>query len=109
MLRQGCTWNIKNGKKTKFWLDSLVLQVPLKEKVGGVIPEALEEAVVADLVHEDGNWRTELFSDLLPPEINNKILSTAVDKLSREDDTIFWSASTDGCFSCKSAYGLLMG
>ncbi|CAL1371641.1 unnamed protein product [Linum trigynum] len=107
LLKQGCAWNIKNGKKTKFWCDPWILQVPLKEVMTGDLSGEAEEAVVADFVRDDGSWRTELFSNLLQPDICAKITSTAVDKISQEEDTLFWSPSADGRFSTKSAYELL--
>ncbi|CAL1358629.1 unnamed protein product [Linum trigynum] len=107
LLRKGCAWNIKNGRHTKFWLDVWVLQVPLKDVAMDTIPEDLENARVADFVTEDGLWRTELFADLLPFEVLGKILSIVVDKLSVEEDTMFWSAAAYGRFSVKTAYSLL--
>ncbi|CAL1407011.1 unnamed protein product [Linum trigynum] len=107
ILNKGCAWNIKNGKGTKFWLDPWVLQVPLKEMVTGDIPPDLEEAAVANFTGVDGSWRTELFSNLLPSEIHQKILSIAVGKLSQEEDRLFWSGTADGRFSTKSAFALL--
>ncbi|CAL1390513.1 unnamed protein product [Linum trigynum] len=107
LLRKGCAWNIKKGKHTKFWLDVWILQVPLIDVAVSTIPSDIEGAVVADFVTQEGTWRTELFSDLLPQDVLQKILSTAVDNLSTEGDTMFWSASSDGKFSAKSAYSLL--
>ncbi|CAL1384516.1 unnamed protein product [Linum trigynum] len=107
LFKKGCAWNIKNGRRTKFWLDPWILQVPLKEEANGVIPGDMETATVADFVSDEGTWRTELFTDLLPPEISNKVLSTAVDTLSQVEDSLFWHESTDGRFTTKSAYTLL--
>ncbi|CAL1362249.1 unnamed protein product [Linum trigynum] len=67
----------------------------------------MEDAVVADFVTQEGAWRTDLYSDLLPQEVQMKILSTALDTISTENDTIFWNAASDGRFSAKTAYNLL--
>ncbi|CAL1361413.1 unnamed protein product [Linum trigynum] len=107
LLKQGCAWNISNGKRTKFWNDLWVLQVPLKELATSALPEAAEEARVADFVREDGSWRMEMFSGLLPPDVCIKITSVAVDNLSQNEDSLFWAPSADGRFSTKSAYALL--
>ncbi|CAL1397034.1 unnamed protein product [Linum trigynum] len=106
LLRKGCAWNIKNGKRTKFWLDPWVLQVPLKEVALGHIPESDTAEPIERFVEEDGTWQTELFEDLIPSDVFQKILSIGVDKMATEDDTIFWSASSDGRFSAKTAYSL---
>ncbi|CAL1357331.1 unnamed protein product [Linum trigynum] len=107
LLKQGCAWNIRNGRRTKFWSDPWVLQVPLKELVIGDVPENASEAVVADFVEADGSWRVELLSGRLPPEVISKITSTAVDTISQEEDSLFWGPAADGRFSTKSAYALL--
>ncbi|CAL1412749.1 unnamed protein product [Linum trigynum] len=107
VLKQGCAWNIKNGKRTKFWLDPWVLQGSLKEVATMHIAEDVEQMTVADYVTADGTWRTDMFEALLPTEICQKILSVAVDTLSSEEDTLFWTASPDGKFSTKSAFNLI--
>ncbi|CAL1397044.1 unnamed protein product [Linum trigynum] len=107
LIKQGCAWNIKNGKRTNFWLDIWVSQVPLRDLAIDGIPMDLEGKKVAEMVRDDGTWKTELFEHLLPSEITQKILSTMVDTLSQEDDDIFWAAAADGKFSTKSAYNLL--
>ncbi|CAL1407561.1 unnamed protein product [Linum trigynum] len=107
LLKKDSAWNIKNGKSTKFWFDPWVLQVALKDVALNQIPEELEHAVVGDFVTSDGSWRTDLFSEILPVDIVQKILSVAVDTLSTEEDTLFWHTAPDGRFSTKSAYTLI--
>ncbi|CAL1408401.1 unnamed protein product [Linum trigynum] len=77
-----------------------------KEVALGHIPESDVAEPIENFVEEDGTWRTELFEDLIPGDVFQKILSIGVDKMAAEDDTIFWSASSDGRFSAKSAYSL---
>ncbi|CAL1391746.1 unnamed protein product [Linum trigynum] len=107
LLKKGCAWNIKDGKKTHFWLDCWVSQVPLRELVTEQIPLDLEGAKVADMVGEDGGWRRELFENYLPEDVVQKILSVAVDNDSEEEDRLLWSASANGNFTTKSAFHLL--
>ncbi|CAL1411454.1 unnamed protein product [Linum trigynum] len=79
ILENRCVWNIKNGRSTKFWNDPWVLQVPLRDMALDEILMELEEATVADFAHEDGSWRTELFSDLCQgPTLGRAALSTQV-------------------------------
>ncbi|CAL1402102.1 unnamed protein product [Linum trigynum] len=108
LLKEGCAWNIKNGNTTKFWNDSWILQEPLKNLVVGEIPSSRTEEVVADMVTEEGEWRIDLFEDLLPQRIQQKIVGVAVDKLSSEEDTLFWCLSSTGRFTAKTAYQHLL-
>ncbi|CAL1353630.1 unnamed protein product [Linum trigynum] len=108
LLRSGCAWNIKNGTATKFWLDPWILQGPLKDMALEEIPAERLEEMVADLTNEDGMWCTERFAGLLPMDIQDKITSAAVDKFSTEKDTLFWTLSSNGKFSTKTAYESLL-
>ncbi|CAL1360326.1 unnamed protein product [Linum trigynum] len=108
LLKKGCAWNIKSGRKTHFWLDCWVSQVPLRELAVDNVPPELEGVKVADMVGEDGCWKTELFVNLLPEEVTQRILSVAVDSASDEEDQLFWTASSDGRFTTKSAFSLLI-
>ncbi|CAL1358711.1 unnamed protein product [Linum trigynum] len=108
LLKEGCAWNIKNENTTKFWHDSWIAQEPLKNLAVEEIPSSRMEEVVADLVTEEGEWRTDMFEDILPQEIQQKITGVAVDKLSIEEDTLFWSLSSTGRFTTKTAYQSLL-
>ncbi|CAL1361155.1 unnamed protein product [Linum trigynum] len=107
LLKKGCAWNIHRENQTKFWMGIWLLQVPLHELATDTIPEDDRMAAVADFVDEEGNWRVEKFENLLPQEIQQLITAHAVDPLSLENDRLFWSPTTDGRFSTRSAYQLL--
>ncbi|CAL1380493.1 unnamed protein product [Linum trigynum] len=62
---------------------------------------------VSEFVDEDGNWKVEKFASLLPQEIQHKITAHAVDPLATEEDHLFWTPTTDGRFTTKSAYQIL--
>ncbi|CAL1395909.1 unnamed protein product [Linum trigynum] len=109
LLRQGCAWNVHSGRQTKFWSDPWILQGPLYEAAAGPVTEEDRQLMVASFVDEEGNWLTEKFEDLLPPEIIQKIMVQAVDPLSMETDKLFWKPTADGRFSTKSAYVLQQG
>ncbi|CAL1353594.1 unnamed protein product [Linum trigynum] len=107
LVKQGCAWNIHKGNKTKFWADIWIAQVPLQELATGTIPEEDRDAKVADFVDEEGRWKVEKFTNILPPEIQHQITAVAVDHMAAEDDTIFWQNTSDGKFSTKSAFCML--
>ncbi|CAL1377371.1 unnamed protein product [Linum trigynum] len=49
-----------------------------------------------------------MFEDILPQGIQQKITGVAVDKLSSKEDTLFWTLSSTGRFTTKSAYQSLL-
>ncbi|CAL1355748.1 unnamed protein product [Linum trigynum] len=107
LLRSGCAWNIHKGTLTRFWSDVWIEQVPLEELATGPIPEEDRNARISAFVDEEGTWRTEKFSNILPAEIIHRITAVAVDPMAPNDDTLFWHPTSDGRFSTKSAFHLL--
>lgn len=61
-------------------------------------------AVVADFVSEDGEWRLELFQNLIHDSVCQEILNFIPPQLPMIDDSFSWAASQDGSFSTKSAF-----
>ncbi|CAL1369363.1 unnamed protein product [Linum trigynum] len=104
LIKEGCAWNIHKGNRTKFWSDIWMAQVPLQDQAVSQIPAEERDAMVADYVDEEGNWRTEKFDTLLPLEVQRQITAQAVDPLATEEDTLFWTLSSNGRFSTRSAY-----
>ncbi|CAL1400076.1 unnamed protein product [Linum trigynum] len=108
LLRKGCAWNIHNGKGAKFWRDVWLLQVPLTEVALQPVTEEMLNAHVADYVDEEGSWDIDRLEAWLPPEVLQKITANLVDPLSLEEDTILWTASSNGHFSTSPAYSLAL-
>ncbi|CAL1380726.1 unnamed protein product [Linum trigynum] len=104
LLRKGAAFNVKNGRKTKFWTDVWVLQVPLMEVTTTEIPYGVEYKTVADYWEANSGWKVQDFQAYLPQEIVDKIRSIMLDPLSQEEDRLFWKLSANGIFNTSSAY-----
>ncbi|CAL1407041.1 unnamed protein product [Linum trigynum] len=72
------------------------------------VPEEGLELKVADCVDEEGRWLAHKFSEFLPMEIQQQITALAVDPLATSDDSLLWRPTSNGRFSTKSAYHLMM-
>ncbi|KAH1057050.1 hypothetical protein J1N35_035115 [Gossypium stocksii] len=59
------------------------------------------------MVLDNGEWNFDLFKLWLPDDVVNRIISIPPPSESAGPDTIFWSKTTCGVFSVKSAYSLL--
>ncbi|CAL1394600.1 unnamed protein product [Linum trigynum] len=68
------------------------------------VPSEMMLDSVAEYHGEDGTWDVERLAPWLPAEVLQKVTAVAVDPLSTEKDTIFWTRSSNGCFSTKTAY-----
>ncbi|CAL1400519.1 unnamed protein product [Linum trigynum] len=104
IVRKNCAMNVSNGRRTKFWTDCWVLQVPLINLAVAEIPMEIREWRVIDLWDPDQGWKVTEFEHLLPQATVDSIRSVLVDPMSTEDDTLIWKESSNGTFTTKSPY-----
>ncbi|KAJ1376427.1 putative ribonuclease H protein [Sesbania bispinosa] len=98
-----------NGLLTKFWKDAWLFPgVFLKDYLLAELPENELILPVAHFVSEDGEWRCSLFNNLLPEFVIEFIIQHAPPGPSNVEDFRSWVASSDGSFSSRSAYSLLI-
>ncbi|CAL1384433.1 unnamed protein product [Linum trigynum] len=86
VLKKGYVIKVTNGRKTNFWHDPWVSQVPLIDLATEEISESRQARMVADLWDPDSGWKLSEFQDSLPQHIINNIRSVWVDPLAAEDD-----------------------
>lgn len=77
------------------------------DKVRKEIPECLCNTKIRELVDNNGNWRWEIFSELLPFSILVKIVIVYPPQKAAPLDFVIWDSSSNGKFSMKSTYANL--
>ncbi|CAN1187241.1 Putative ribonuclease H protein At1g65750 [Linum perenne] len=96
---QGIQWSIKNGRKTRFWLDrwldsGIILRDFALNSQGVDLSH-----VLADFILPNGTWNLEALSGCLPNEVVVQVMGMThpCDRLG--EDSIAWGLEANGCFS----------
>lgn len=96
------SWSIQNGKDVRFWKDRWIHDVtPLATNFANNIP-------VGQINFPIFFMQMERLNQLLPEDVCIKISTIKPLSMELHYDFPNWSASTDGKFSLKSAYTLLI-
>ncbi|PWA74859.1 hypothetical protein CTI12_AA246610 [Artemisia annua] len=99
IIRKGKRWNIGNGMKVRIWEDYWLEGFRTLD----YRPENSDYRVVNDLLEGDTNaWNHTLLLQLFLQQIARKIACTHINTF--EHDSLYWDASSNGVFTCKSAY-----
>ncbi|PWA67800.1 hypothetical protein CTI12_AA314510 [Artemisia annua] len=98
IIQKGQRWNVGNGMKVRIWEDYWLEGFRTLD----YRPQNCEYNVINDLLDGAGAWNHSLLLQLFPQQIATKIASTHINTL--EHDSLYWEASSNGVFTCKSAY-----
>ncbi|EOY04491.1 Non-LTR retroelement reverse transcriptase-like protein [Theobroma cacao] len=104
VLAKGLGKVVNNGLHTNFWLDSWLPCGPLINFTVRDLSPTETELPVACFCDEYGNWDLDSLIDILPMQILQKLESYPIDPSSTEKDKCFWTLTSSGEFSVKSAY-----
>ncbi|PNX96332.1 hypothetical protein L195_g019536 [Trifolium pratense] len=102
-------WNIGNGRTIQFWSDTwLPSRIVLNEVTRQQINQTLANKTVEYFSDNNGNWTLQEVLHLLPDHVIEQIrwCTAASDHLG--EDKLSWPYSSNGTFSVKSAYELLL-
>ncbi|CAL8995128.1 unnamed protein product [Prunus brigantina] len=105
LLRQGMSWRLGRGDNALFWKDHWLHEGPLLHQ-GGVL-NVVEQDCTVDSFFKNRWWDIDKLRGVVAEEIVQKIINFPIGAGSNLQDTQIWSATSDGKFSVKSAYGLL--
>ncbi|KAH9763649.1 putative ribonuclease H protein [Citrus sinensis] len=107
---QGLRWNVRDGKRIRFWQDAWVADVgPLVHLAAAPIPEAILNDWVADAISVDGSWNWGRFGFLLPHNVVLMIAAIKPPSPESEADQFYWGSSNSGVFTTRTTYNLLLG
>ncbi|QHO00044.1 uncharacterized protein DS421_13g403050 [Arachis hypogaea] len=97
-IRRNGRWSIGDGSNIDIWKDNWIIE-------GGSIKNYWDNRIsmVKDLLVEGGGWNEELLRQVFPPNIKDKILSTPISLINKED-CFFWPHRLDGNYTIKSGY-----
>ncbi|CAN1831409.1 Putative ribonuclease H protein At1g65750 [Linum perenne] len=108
-MLKGVRSSIGDGLETNFWTDRWtdggVRLIDLVSRDN--LPEDTD-AVVAELVNEDGLWDLDLISQYLPPNVVDCVSGMSPPRPDRREDGWSWGAEQSGMFSIRSAYKLIL-
>ncbi|CAN1844818.1 Putative ribonuclease H protein At1g65750 [Linum perenne] len=106
-VEDGLQWAIRDGKRTRFWLDKWVdngdVLVDHALNVTRIDPNLL----VSDCCNPDGTWNLNFLHSALLPSAIPMVIGMQPPKSSSGDDRLVWGLEDNGVFSIKSAYLLL--
>ncbi|CAA0843105.1 Polynucleotidyl transferase- ribonuclease H-like superfamily protein [Striga hermonthica] len=109
-VQKGVRWSVGDGKQIKFWQDRwLHFDVTLLQVCTGVVPQPFINWTVSNYGTNDGQWRWNLFSHLLPANVLLRIAAVPPPGASSEPDLMYWGFLANGRFTTKSAYDSLSG
>lgn len=106
-VKPNLIWVVHNGHHTKFGKDCWIPGVgALSDIMEASIPQSESNFPVSHYV-QNGRWNWNLFDRLVPASICEKIAYLKPPKSSTAD-SLCWNLTSDGEFSLKSAYDLLL-
>lgn len=102
MLRKCLSWLIGDGKTIKFWYDCWALPSAL---LSHALPNITIDhtASVCDFWNDFG-WNFDLLVASLPSHVVDVIVNIPTGFEGCGEDSKIWTATSNGCFSVKSAY-----
>ncbi|XP_074301095.1 uncharacterized protein LOC141632448 [Silene latifolia] len=106
---RGTATAVGNGRRTLFWDHSWVDGICLFDHNIAPIPEVSLGATVSDMWCEQNGWKWDLFADLLPQNILQRISSISLANDPDLEDSLYWQGTSSGKFTLKSALGYLKG
>ncbi|CAN1170479.1 Putative ribonuclease H protein At1g65750 [Linum perenne] len=109
IMLEGARAGIQNGMETRFWttrwLDS---GIKIVDKVVRNHEEIEIEAAVCEFTTDSGNWDTEKLRHFLDDDTIGEIMGMMPPNSDRGEDSWVWSGESNGKFSIRSAYDLIV-
>jgi hypothetical protein len=102
-------WSIGNGRSVQAWRDKWLEGGIVLAHCMEHIPTEIDQWKVADMVDDEGNWKTHTLSLLLPPDIIRKITALPPPMDADGADERSWLGDRMGRFTISSAYKLVCG
>ena len=109
IIQRGALWRIGNGEKINIWQQHwLPRKHPTQLRIYRIYPlENFEDHTVATLFDPiTRRWNEELVDGLFVTEAADLIKKIPLSRNAAED-TLYWSYSLTGNYSCKSGYRFL--
>ncbi|XP_024195608.1 uncharacterized protein LOC112198716 [Rosa chinensis] len=106
MLRKNLKWRVGDGKKIKFWYDYWLLPTAL---INFALPSATinDNATICEFWDETG-WDALLLASVVPSDLVSLIINVPTGFDGCGNDVLIWNATSNGCFSVKSAYDSML-
>ncbi|KAK4482042.1 hypothetical protein RD792_012965 [Penstemon davidsonii] len=101
-------WRLGNGKNISVWDDLWVGEEPIGTKMAGHICEEEKNLRVSNLINPNGVWDKSRLRTHIPADIWGTILSIPIPRERDKEDGQVWDGTSNGRFSCNSAYYHLM-
>ncbi|KAL6184070.1 hypothetical protein ACLB2K_045474 [Fragaria x ananassa] len=100
--KKGLSWRIGDGKTIKFWYDCWALPTALISYALPNIP--INHVATVCEFWDDFGWNLDLLAASLPSHVVDVIINIPTGFEGCGDDTKIWAATSNGCFTVKSAY-----
>ena len=108
-LKHGIRTEVGNGNKTLFWYHNWIDTNPLCQHTTQQIPTQLQDHTVGEMWEGSSGWKWNLFADLLPDNILQKIASVEINPQESTKDQFVWDGASHGGFSTKTAINYIRG
>jgi ribonuclease HI len=99
---------IHNGHGTNFWMDNWLGSGPLRHRIEGPLNFHEESTKVCDLWDADSFWQLNRLSITLPLDIQQSIRASPKPLNPLQEDSTYWTPSTNGLFSTNSTYTIAL-
>lgn len=77
-IKKGSATAIGNGNQTLFWDHNWALDKPLRSLAILPIPVSIEGALVSEMWEQGGDWKWDVFPNILPADVLKKIAAHKV-------------------------------
>ena len=106
-FNKGAMWMIGRDSTLNFWLDSWMVQGPLRHLIQGPLTREATQLKVRDVL-TDAGWQWGLIPFELLSDLKSLIQAILVSAVSRGSDKLAWTGNPRGSFDLKSAYSISM-
>lgn len=100
----GLSWILGDGEEIRVWTDKWLLNTPLTETTGAILPNNYAVLRASDVWQQGIGWNRTILVQCLSEDTRLRLNAVVLDKFTGAKDRLSWGESQDGQFTVSSAY-----
>lgn len=104
----GLRWVLGDGREAQLWTNKWLGDKPLVDIVTRELPMVEATAYARDLWNDGTGWDFSRIDPFVSNETRLQLMAVVLDSFTGAKDRLSWDESSDGVYTVRSAYSLLM-